>query len=399
MPTTSTTQKTLHQRNKSSPALSTMLQAGALKMAAKRTAFGDVSNVANVVRPSKDDSAIGGKGQYTVNEKALPTLQEKKITSFLRPAQRPLSVSGLKGLLNNVTTSTHPPLIKQPLVELHQSSQPTDAKQPPLARQVSKEKSTAVFKDISPSQPEQPQTDTQKPQTSTAAVAPIHRELLPQALPKETIQTKPALPTLTREASQLTADTDPREFPAEAPLVRTSEEPAVLRSDGIYIDEQGQVRLYDDHDTVDHVEYLRHIEKQVVATAEIPKQDSRGVLDPLIQSKSANIHQEPPRKSVLASLSEPEEYWDDEGEENFDEEGYVTARSFKSRGENTTGGATTILFPKMNQKARREIAAAKDLIEGSKTREELEDEAWDTTMVAEYGEEIFGYMKDLEVRS
>ena len=51
----------------------------------------------------------------------------------------------------------------------------------------------------------------------------------------------------------------------------------------------------------------------------------------------------------------------------------------------------------MNQKAKKEIAAARELIERSKTAQELEDEAWDTTMVAEYGEEIFQYMKDLEV--
>ena len=40
---------------------------------------------------------------------------------------------------------------------------------------------------------------------------------------------------------------------------------------------------------------------------------------------------------------------------------------------------------------------AKEIIEGSKTIEELEDEAWDTTMVAEYGDEIFDYMRNLEV--
>ena len=33
------------------------------------------------------------------------------------------------------------------------------------------------------------------------------------------------------------------------------------------------------------------------------------------------------------------------------------------------------------------------------TEEELEEEAWDVSMVAEYGDEIFAYMRELEVIS
>ena len=51
----------------------------------------------------------------------------------------------------------------------------------------------------------------------------------------------------------------------------------------------------------------------------------------------------------------------------------------------------------MNQKVKRELAAAKELIESTRTNEDIDDESWDTTMVAEYGEEIFQYMKELEV--
>lgn len=97
-------------------------------------------------------------------------------------------------------------------------------------------------------------------------------------------------------------------------------------------------------------------------------------------------------------LAEVEEYWEEEEEEVYDEQGYTTAHSYRSRGENTTGGATTVLFPKITQKAKKEIAAAKQLVEGARTMEEIEDEAWDTSMVAEYGEEIFAYMRELEVR-
>lgn len=395
LPTTAA-QKTLHQRNKSSPSLSTMLQAGGLKAAAKRTAFGDVSNTANISRPSKDDSVIGGKGDYSITEKAIPTLQDKKTTSFLRPAQRPISVSGMKGLLNNVTHSANQPLVKQPLVELQQSLQSIN----PAAntRKIVTKKSTGVFKDTVLAQPEQSALDLQKPLPSTAPLAPVHHELLPRQQTKQPEGFQVAQPQLTRKPSRHVTKPESQEATAGPSAVQaSSEEPAVLRSDGIYIDDHGQVRLYDYEDPVEHVEVARPAEKEVSVITELPKQDIRAVLDPVLVNQPKNTQTEPARKSTLALVSELEESWDDEAEENYDEEGYVTAPSFKSRGENTTGGVTTVLLPKVNQKAKREIAAAKDLIEGSKTVEELEDEAWDTTMVAEYGEEIFGYMKDLEV--
>jgi hypothetical protein len=96
-------------------------------------------------------------------------------------------------------------------------------------------------------------------------------------------------------------------------------------------------------------------------------------------------------------VSEPEEYWEDEEEEIYDEQGYTTAHSYRSRGDNTTGGATTVLFPKVTKKVEREIAAAKELVERSRTQDEIDDEQWDTSMVAEYGDEIFAYMRELEV--
>jgi hypothetical protein len=43
------------------------------------------------------------------------------------------------------------------------------------------------------------------------------------------------------------------------------------------------------------------------------------------------------------------------------------------------------------------LAAAKEIVEATRTAEEIEDECYDTSMVAEYGDEIFDYMKQLEV--
>ena len=388
-------QKTLHQRNKSSPALSEIHHAGGLKLAAKRTAFGDVSNVANALRPSKDDSAISAKGEFSGLEKPISTHQDKKAPSFLRPAQRPLSVSGLKGLLSNTANSTNLPSVKQPLIDIQQPLQQTS--QAANTRKLGTKKSTAVFKDAVAMQPQKPVPEAQKLLPFPAPIAPVHRELQPRQQPKEPNDSlEPQLKPQSTDSNQVDQG-------AEQPLASatatqaSSEEPAVLRSDGIYVNEHGQVQFYGLEESIEHVEVLPPSEKALPLPVEVPNPNRRTSQDQVIDAYLAKSRPETHHRPTLIPVSEPEEYWDDEGEENYDEEGYATARSFKSRGENTTGGATTVLFPKVNQRTRKEIAAAKELIEGSKTVEELEDEAWDTTMVAEYGEEIFQYMKDLEV--
>lgn len=391
-------QKTLHQRNKSSPALSTMHNAGSLKLAAKRTAFGDVSNTANVSRPSKDDFAISGKGAFIIPEK--PLQPDKKTTNLLRPAQRPLSVSGLKSLLNGTTNSASQVLVKQALVEVQPSVQLPN--QTANTRKIVTKKSNAIFKDTFPTQPESSVSDQQKPSATNAATAPVHRDLLHRQQTTQIDGNQESQPGLFRKPSKHVVQQEQQEDKASVnPSTQTSlEESAALRSDGIYVDEHGRVQSYDYIDPVQLAEIVP-VENEVVATREIPSQNGRTVLESIAEAQIPKLQSrsepETARKPTLAPVSEPEEYWDDEGEENYDEEGYVTARSFKSRGDNTTGGVTTVLFPKLNQKAKKEIAAAKDLIEGSKTAAELEDEAWDTTMVAEYGDEIFQYMKELEV--
>jgi hypothetical protein len=162
-------------------------------------------------------------------------------------------------------------------------------------------------------------------------------------------------------------------------------------------------------------DYVSHVDSIVSAPGEKDSMDKVSLKgkDELQNTESATLeHPKETRKSENygprdslelvharsdhgAAPSEPEEYWDDD--EDYEDDGYVTARSYRSRSENTTGGATTVLFPKYNQKARREIALAKQLVESSRTSEDIEDELWDTSMVAEYGDEIFQYMREMEV--
>ncbi|KAI0205397.1 cyclin-like protein [Astrocystis sublimbata] len=88
----------------------------------------------------------------------------------------------------------------------------------------------------------------------------------------------------------------------------------------------------------------------------------------------------------------------DEGEDQYDERGFTTAHSYPSRGDNTTGGVTTVMFPpRITKKGQAELEKAKQIVESRRTAEEIQEDAWDVSMVAEYGDEIFAYMKQQEL--
>ena len=385
-------QKTIHQRNKSSPALSTLVT-----KASKRTAFGDVSNTANVARPSKDDLILNGKSKSKPTEKPVLFLDEKKTASFQRPAQRPPSVSGHKSQLGGVS-NTREPITKQPFAEIQRNIQPVA--QTANSRNLTTKKSTAVIKDVATTQSEQAVTDVAKFPSSTAPMPPVHREL---PAPRTSDKSQDIVePQLRRTPSDYV---DALEVAPSVPVSMkdiiqssTLEEAPIARSDGVYIDGDGAVQVYEFDNLAEYPEETVELAgTKVPDPAKNNESTSLAALDLLLNIQPAQATSAATGKNALPPVSEPEEYWEEDAVENCDEEGYVTARSFKSRTDNTTGNATTVLFPKATQKTKREISAAKELIEGSKTAEEREDEAWDTTMVAEYGDEIFGYMKDLEV--
>ncbi|KAI4245672.1 MAG: hypothetical protein LQ352_006529 [Teloschistes flavicans] len=378
-------QKNMLHRNKSSPALSTMAQGGGLKAAAKRTAFADLTNNLNAARPSKDDSAIPIKAYANVMEKPVSILpQDKKLSGLSRPAQRPLSVSGLKSLLHNVSNALPQTSVKQPLAEIQETGQP--AIQQANVKKLAKKKSAAVFKENVAKRPDELKADTNEPLPPTAPLQ-VHHDLP------------------TTQSSQ--RDTLPEEISVKeqlAPVAESSseniysEEAASFRSDGIYIDNNGDVQQYvfreDGEDAKG--EARPPLEEMIAPPQSVPAELTKE-LDEYLDSQNEQDQADVGVKPKLVPVSEPEEYWEEE-DANYEEEGYVTARSFKSRGDNTTNGVTTVVFPKVNQKVKKELAAAKELIESTRTAEEIDDETWDTSMVAEYGEEIFGYMRDLEIK-
>lgn len=93
-------------------------------------------------------------------------------------------------------------------------------------------------------------------------------------------------------------------------------------------------------------------------------------------------------KEPVPAVSEPEE-WDGEDTE------YHVAPTYSSRGDSSDG--TTVIYPCMNNITTREMFRAKDIVESEQTQEDIDEELLDTTMVAEYGDEIFLHLRKKEV--
>lgn len=367
--------KTIHQRNKSTPVLSTALQNGGLRNAAKRTAFGDVSNISNPVRASKDDSHVAGKNIPLA--KPGISAQEKKV--FGQRAQRPASVMGVKTILNNTGIRNGDNAEKQALTESHNTGN---------TRKLLTKRSNVVFKNQLPAV-------TEVKSTTTEPIAPLADDAQQYNLVER-------LTTTFSEKHATKQDTDaPQEGEATGASHETTDENkngerVSSSADSIVLsalsekDSLPEVNLKDKEEQLQKPQGQPLLENEVVAnTKETRRPENYGPRDSLDLVHSRLDHGMAP--------SEPEEYWDDDEDYNDEDDGYVTARSYRSRSENTTGGAATVLFPKYNQKARREISLAKELVESSRTSEDVEEELWDTSMVAEYGEEIFQYMREMEV--
>ncbi|KAI5810930.1 cyclin-like protein [Peziza echinospora] len=83
-----------------------------------------------------------------------------------------------------------------------------------------------------------------------------------------------------------------------------------------------------------------------------------------------------------------------EGEyDEEDEDDFTTARTKGLVGDNTTGITAPILLPKFSASDKKELLDAGKEFSGVD-----EDDVWDITMVAEYGDEIFEYMRTLETK-
>ncbi|KAJ8069428.1 hypothetical protein OCU04_003082 [Sclerotinia nivalis] len=321
-------QSTLHQKHKSTGTLASMLAVGGLKAAAKRTAFGDVSNTAKTLNNIHDESAINGKSVEVIKPIAI----QDKSAALLKPAQRPPN----NGLRAPLATSTSEQVSIAPLPKQTQTNQ---TKRNTLA------KKGAVYKDTGI---ENIQPHTQKPIASTGSVQ--------QTLGPRHAKSQP-------------------EIKAEQPVLRRTQSKQL-------------------NNVVDKVEpAIYHNAPEHPLKENVNESHLRSIKE---KEESAVVEKLKSQKQLpaLPLAPEPEEYWPEDEEEAYDEQGYTTAHSF--RGENTTGGATTVIVPKVTNKVKKELEDARILVESIRTQEDIEDEMWDTSMVAEYGEEIFSYMRELE---
>jgi G2/mitotic-specific cyclin 3/4 len=333
-------------------------------MGAKRTAFGDVSNTAKNVNIAHDDlETVGKNNNYEVVEK--PLAPQEKSAAFLRPAQRPLA--GLKGFLaNNSLVST------TSATSLPAKASITEVQQPLMKSRTLSKRTTTVYKDSNAPELNQPSQPTGQSTIGTnAPLAPVHQSLGPRQH---------------KSQPQLKVD--------QAPLRRTQSKTIET---SIEVSQEKQVITVSEDQEVPE-QPSNQVEECKQKTTEDIRRENQQAEELAIQMRDEIDRQERQLPALPPLVSEQEEYWEEEEEEElYDEQGYTTAHSYRSRGENTTGGATTVLFPKVTNKVKKELAIAKDIVENSRTVEEIEDEAWDTSMVAEYGDEIFQYMRELEV--
>lgn len=343
--------KTLHQRTKSTPAFSALLQGGAVKAANKKI-LGEVNANIKII---KDDSEVG---------KASPgkiSMQEPVKTSaaaFARPATRPLAVKSLSG--QNMPTAT------ATVNNTNASVAKSTATEAEAAKKIIPKKSMKVLKEVQPAS--QPDAEAKKP----VPTAPVHQTL-----------------AATRQAAPLVD----KPLPAVNGVAIQHQE--VRKTESIPVRDEPVARPQAKSANVNV--------NQSVPPGFVSEQEYVNFL----AAQNINIHPQPALYGIPPinnhaqySLPDPqpvEQFYDIDEEEYYCEDGYTTARSFGLRAE-STGGVTTVLAPKYTDKIQKELEAAKVLVEATRTPEDIEDEQWDTSMVAEYGDEIFEYMRDLEVR-
>ena len=378
--------KTLHQRTKSTPAFSSLLQAGAVKAANKKV-LGEVNANIRIAQPAKDDSEVGkaSPGKISTQE----PVKSSVTATFARPATRPLAPKASSA--QNVPTTTAAAITKQTSAT-QMSVTETEPVEKVLAKKVTK-----VLKDVQLIQgvdAKRPETSVVVRQISTAPKQPLQPVIPVQAVvpnPVQPVHKAPSQPTVP--------------VPTVAQVQPMLEKPAL---NGVAVQHQ-EVRKTESVPLRDEPAARPQVKPANVAISHLPpgfhsEQEYMGYLgyhtQLQLQQNVQNMNGMPAAHGASQYLinNQPtaEHFYDIEEEYDVDD-GYTTARSFGLHGE-STGGVTTVLAPKYTDGIKAELQEAKKYVEWTRSAEDIEDEQWDTSMVAEYGDEIFEYMRDLESR-
>jgi G2/mitotic-specific cyclin 3/4 len=368
-----------------------MAAANQLKAGTKRTAFGDLSNLSHQTRPSKDDSLLPAKSTVQITSKPVPAA-DKKAAPLTRPAQRPMSVSNLKSFLTGGSYSQSQETVSKPSVD------PVVQPQAVNSRKVLSKRNTTIFRDTQPA-------------LSTVVEAPLHDLISIQRPSNASTKYLASIDPPSTSSISLpppVVDSKPVSEPVKEDSVHPVSEASLPGIESVSLESQTLVpspakAVAGDPQKITESNITNLIPAVGPVTA-LP------ALDAVVKSEERSTTSIAPAELLSDATAEQladlkdiylpnlEEYQYDEEESVIEEEGYVTARSFHSKSENTTGGVTTLLFPQMNARIRRELKQAADYVEATRSPDEVEDEQYDTSMVAEYGEEIFEYMREKEVK-
>lgn len=361
-----------------------MTATGGLNLGPKRTAFVDLSNTSRALVDLGPKGQVKDRVTILNNRETLTTDKENLPFSgneaFRRPAQRPIGHYTSKPILPiSISSTTAFPAAKSSTFT-HTNTHP-EPRLPPITKAGGSKKATVIFDD----------------QKNTRAGAKLD---IPVPAHQSDAMEKQSIKHLRHYQSQ--------------PQLRLDQPVVLRRTQSRLLGKSEELDKYDDKydDNATEATYEDALEALPEQVEQAPQTaDARSVRSARSVSDDMPEIEDEPVMSVAPSVAgstglpalpphgEPEEYWDedDEGEELDDEQGYTTAHSYRSHGDNTTGGATTMVAPKITSHVQEELEMARSLVESIRTEDDIEEEAWDVSMVAEYGEEIFAYMKTLEV--
>ncbi|KAM0285119.1 hypothetical protein ACHAQH_001547 [Verticillium albo-atrum] len=424
-----TSKQSGHQRHKSTGNLQAASRNGALHVAAKRTVFGDVSNVVKSL--TSGNGVVGAtKGKITVAaDKNINISQATH--GFSKPAQRSAASSqNAKRDLKPMASIGHVGSLNK--LSVHNDTRPVASKPQFASTQLSRPK-TADGKLVGSTSTEtllgEPILD---PASSAHVLTGRDVEARVGSGLDVDLDTAPSSDhgaCLHSEEANLVAHLattnpsmtifQPRHHKSQPQLKKESAVQPLRRTQSRYLTAHASEQLdHEDLKCLDDVteaayeDALEHILDQqfhgidgsdqaahdLAYDGSVVSQCPQAILaasDDLDRKLDLAL----PEHLSAPPMSEPEEYWDEvEEEELYEDQGYTTAHSYKSRGEMTTSGATTLLAPKFTEQVQRELEAAKEHVEYHRTPDEVEEEFWDVCMVAEYGEDIFEYLQELETR-
>ena len=354
-----------HDRSKSFGSLNPAVNmTGAMNVAPKRAAFGDLSNTSKAVGDFGTKAVI--KSRFALNPlpsswDQKPVDKENQLDNVLAAVASHKNTGGLVGL--NRASTVHPSIA--PALSSKAPSVANSSVNPAPKHGLAK-KATLVFQD----------------QKLLSAIPPtsLADSVSAGDLHHKNPRHYKSQPYLKSQQQPVLRRTQSKHFSSGLKPIEIEDELTGVAFEDAVEQLPENIELPED----DHEDYLADEEPNVVVHTDISPYQALGKELP-----------------ASAGISEPEEYWDDEDDQEqdlYDDQGFTTAHSYRSHGDNTTGGPTTMIAPKVTANIQKELEMAKVVVLENQTEEEAEEEAWDVSMVAEYGDEIFDYMRDLEVR-